>query len=35
MVKVFDHDKQSATGALKTTSKIVIKNSRSNWWFDW
>ena len=29
--EIFDHDKQSATGALKTTSKIVIKNSRSNW----
>ena len=27
MVKVFDHDKQSATGALKTTSKIVIQKT--------
>ena len=27
MVKVFDHDKRSATGALKTTSKIVIQKT--------
>ena len=34
--KVLNHTKQSATDALKTTSKKVIKsNSRSYWWFDW
>ena len=28
--KLFDHAKQSVTDALKTTSKRVIQNSRSN-----
>ena len=33
--KLLDHSKQSATDAIKTTSKRVIKkNSRSNWSFD-
>ena len=31
-----DHAKQSATDALKTFSRRVIqKNSRCNWWFNW
>ena len=31
--ELLDHAKQSATDALKTSSKRQ-KNSRSNWWFD-
>ena len=32
--KLLDHAKQSATNALKTTSKIGIKKkSRNKWWF--
>ena len=33
---IFDHAKQSARDALKTTSKMLIqKKSTSNKWFDW
>ena len=32
--KPFDHTKQSATDSLKTASiRVILKNSRSNWWF--
>ena len=33
--KLLDHIKQSATEALKTSSKRAIQNSRCDWWFDW
>ena len=29
-----DHAKQAAWDALETTSKINLKNSKCNWWFD-
>ena len=33
--KFLDHAKESATDAVKISSKRVIQKSRSNWWFDW
>ena len=34
--KLLDHAKQSATDALEASSKkIILKNIRSNWWFNW
>ena len=33
--QLFDSAKESTTDAIKIASKRHIKNSRSNWGFDW